>query len=114
MRPATHPDLATRAHAPSALAQASVGAALIVASLGGAALVSLEPRAAREAVAIYPFWWSGRDAIAAAVGAGEIKGVGRFQFIVATASAEPGLVARLRKSGAWIVVEGANILGCKG
>lgn len=81
-------------------------------SLVAAAMVSTRPTDAVRLAAIYPPWWSAERALVAASSAGPIAGSGRLPFIVAVSAAGPGLVERLKSSGALFVIDGSRFSFC--
>jgi hypothetical protein len=80
------------------------GAAMAAASLGALALALWPSDGAGSVVALYPPGWSRATAFAAAADAAESVSLGRAPFVVQAHSGRPGLAARLRQSGAWLVL----------
>jgi|GEM_PF-6942933 len=80
------------------------GVAMAFASIGVLGLALWPSDGAGAVVALYPLDWSRATAFAAAAQAAEGVSLGRAAFVVEARSNRPGLAGRLRRSGAWLVV----------
>jgi hypothetical protein len=67
-------------------------------------VVETAPGSSRAVAAVFPPWWSQARIAAAAASVGRIAAGGGAPFVVALHSDQPGLAARARASGAWLVV----------
>ena len=85
-------------------AQALAIGGAIIASLVAAVAVAAAPVAPDRLAAVFPPWWSRAQLMSAATSAGDIAGVGAAPFILILRSDSPGLEARLRRSGAWLLL----------
>jgi hypothetical protein len=92
----------TRASPGTRIACAFTLAAAAIAPLGVACLCALAPPPAGPVAAVFPPWWSGARAFAAAAAAGPVARIGAFGFIVIAAPAER---SRLRAAGAWLLLD---------
>jgi hypothetical protein len=63
--------------------------------------------------AIFPPWWNGGRALAAATRAGgRIIAVGGLESTFILAGEDPGLAERLRHEGAWLILGAEAAAGC--
>jgi hypothetical protein len=83
-------------------------------SLGGIVAVCSTPLAAdrRSVAAVFPPWWSAARAFEAAGSAGEIARTGAYSSILIVHSTQPALAARLRKAGAFLVLDPMRLARC--
>ncbi|MDO9338834.1 MAG: hypothetical protein Q7T61_20770 [Caulobacter sp.] len=77
---------------------------LAASTLGVIALAAAPARDDRMA-AVYPPWWSAARAAASAAGEGDLQAVGGGPNILIVRSGRPRLAARLRASGALLVID---------
>jgi hypothetical protein len=89
-------------------------AALALFSLVAVAAIELEPAAQGPVAAVFPPWWSGPRAMLAAASAGPVVRLGALPFIVVTLPAAGGGFARLRRQGAWLLLNPQAVGGCGG
>lgn len=74
---------------------------------------ALPPEPDAPVAAIFPPWWGGGQALAAATRAGgRIIAVGGLDSTLILAGEEPGLAARLRREGAWLILDAEAAVGC--
>src|SRR5262245_58531888 len=64
-------------------------------------------------IAVYPPWWSSSRALAAASDAGNVLNGGALPFVYVIQSTQPGLMERLRGSGALVVMSPIGPDGCE-
>ena len=62
--------------------------------------------------AVYPPWWTGPRAIAAASHGGAILRPGAVKFVVVVMPDSQGGNDRLRRAGAWLLLNPAGFIGC--
>lgn len=91
-------------NAARAITQVVTIAAAILASLFVAAAIEAPGSDPSRLAAIFPPWWSGQRAIAAAASAGDILGVGGARFVVILHGDPTDLAGRLRAAGALFTV----------
>ena len=85
----------------------------LVAACGLAILVTLvatvaagaAPRDPSRVAAVFPPWWSSREAVSAAASAGQIAGAGGAPFILILRGEPASLSPRLRAAGAWLLLD---------
>lgn len=85
--------------------------ALLLGSLLVAFGIASRPADHGAVAAVFPPWWSGTDAVRAAVGAGPVIRFGGLPFIVIVMT-ERGGAGRLRRAGAWAVLDPVALGGC--
>ncbi|MDE2197388.1 MAG: hypothetical protein KGJ41_00085 [Rhodospirillales bacterium] len=90
------------ARRPSFLAAGLCLVAIALLPLGVALGAQYAPAATGPVAALFPPWWTARHAFAAAGAAGPVLRLGGLPFIVIVA---PDDRARLRASGAWLLVD---------
>ncbi len=79
---------------------------LLLSLVAAATLVVAGPPVGSSAVAaVFPPWWSAAQAASAAGAAGQIVAGGGVPFVIAIHSDQPGLAARARAQGAWLVLD---------
>lgn len=79
---------------------------LIVASLAA------QPRRPDRMAAVFPPWDSAAAVFAAASRAGAVDAAGGFANVLIVRSDQPGLAARLRKAGAWALIDADLASAC--
>lgn len=77
---------------------------LTLVALGAILFVEAAPTRDDAVVAVFPPWWSSARVVAAAASAGRIVAGGGAPFVVALRSDRPGLAARVRARGAWLLL----------
>jgi hypothetical protein len=77
--------------------------------LGMALAAQTAPAATGPVAAMFPPWWDGARAFAAAGTAGPVIRLGAFPFVVIVAAADR---ARVHASGAWLLLDPALFGGC--
>lgn len=82
-----------------------VGALMAVSSLGILAPALTPPATAAAVVAVYPPGWSRAQALSAASQTGDAVEPGRLNFLAIARSQTPGLPARLKKTGALLILD---------
>jgi hypothetical protein len=85
---------------------------LCLASLTGALALSMQPPAAGPVALIFPPWWGGMRAVAAAARSGAVIRFGARPFIVIVLPDSRAARGRLGQSGAWLVLDPAQVGGC--
>ena len=80
------------------------GVMLMIVAVGAILFVEAAPTRSDAIAAVYPPWWSSARVASAAASAGRIVAGGGAPFVVALKSDHPGLAARLRASGAWLLL----------
>jgi hypothetical protein len=85
---------------------------LCLASLTGALALSMRPPETGPVALIFPPWWGGARAVAAAARSGAVIRFGARSFIVVVLPDSRGPHGRLRQSGAWLVLDPAQVGGC--
>lgn len=88
----------------------AVVALAILASLFAAAAIEAPASDPSRVAAIFPPWWSGPRAIAAAASVGDIVGVGGAPFVVILHGDSETLARRVRAAGALLTLT-SNIAG---
>ena len=63
------------------------------------------PRDPSRVAAVFPPWWSSREAVSAAGSAGQIAGAGGAPFILILRGEPASLSPRLRAAGAWLLLD---------
>jgi hypothetical protein len=88
------------------------GLAITGLAAGGllAALTALPERG--PVAAVFPPWWDGMRAITAASEGGSVLRLGLMNFVVLVAPAEPADRDRLRRAGAWLLLNPRGLIGC--
>jgi hypothetical protein len=61
---------------------------------------------------VFPPWWPGERALAAAAAEAPVAGVARAGFAVAVIADRPGVIGDLRRRGAWFVADGRLFPAC--
>ncbi|HWA64156.1 MAG TPA: hypothetical protein VG939_22500 [Caulobacteraceae bacterium] len=86
--------------------------ALAIAAVSSAAVLTLggRPLDPVTAAGVFPPWWSGGRALAAAGSAGDVLGVGALPFIVVVRA--PHADARLRAAGALFSIDARGAGAC--
>ncbi len=84
-----------------------VNLAGLILVLSNLAIADLE-----DGAAFFPPWWPPARAFEAAGSAGQIGRVGALPTIIIVHSTEPGLSARLRKAGAFLVLNPITLALC--
>jgi hypothetical protein len=77
-----------------------------------AAAQGLAPGGSHRVAAIFPPWWSAKDCLVAAAGAGDILGFGALPFIVAVEADTTTTATTLHGAGAILVVDASPFLSC--
>ncbi len=88
--------------------------ALLIASFVGVAALSLQVHPGREIVAVaFPPWWSAQQTMLAAASADAalVRTTSLSSLLVVRPGDHQGL-ARLRKAGAWLVIDPQAISAC--
>ena len=86
---------------------------VIVATATGGLLAALTAGPASGPVAaVFPPWWDGAHAIAAAATGGPVLRMGLRDFVVLVAPEEPNGRQRLRHAGAWLLIDPSSLAGC--
>ena len=62
--------------------------------------------------AVFPPWWDSAHAFAAAATGGPVLGMGLRGFVVLVAPEEPNGRQRLRRAGAWLLIDPSSLAGC--
>lgn len=83
-------------------------AGLALAAACVAAAIQYQPAQADFATAVFPPWWTSRQAVGAAGSVGDILSVGGFARAVAIRSDIPDLAGRARRAGAILVLSGTT------
>jgi hypothetical protein len=87
--------------------------ALLLASVLLTACLALKPMPDKPVAALFPPWWSAARVMASAAGTnGAIVRFGGFQTVLILAAGGPDLTDRLRRAGAWLVVDPGILGGC--
>ncbi len=84
---------------------------LALLSLAAAAAIELQPPARGPVAAVFPPWWGAARSMLAAASAGPVVRLGALPSIVVALPA-PGGLARLRRAGAWLLLNPAALGGC--
>jgi hypothetical protein len=84
---------------------------LAVGALLVCALFELQPVPGGPVAAVFPLWWNGTRAVLAAAPAGAVIRFGALPSIVILQPL-PGGGARLRRAGAWALLNPAALGGC--
>jgi hypothetical protein len=79
------------------------GAALLALVMAASLFVEAAPAPGGAVAAVFPPWWSQTRVVTAATAAGRIVAGGGAPFVIALKSNQPGLAARARAHGAWLV-----------
>lgn len=86
---------------------------LMLASLCGVTWLTLAPHPGRPILAVFPPWWDRSQTLQALIVAdGSLVGLGNRADILVAAGSGPGLARRLRKAGAWFLLDARNSAGC--
>ena len=88
-------------------------AALCVGVEATAVAAQFAPGDADRLVAIFPPWWNAAESFSAAAEAAPVAGVGAAGFIVGVLAENPGVAARLRGQGAFLVLDGRRYSFCQ-
>lgn len=108
----SHPQIGAPDRARNPRAAVAAILATIFASLAAVVAVAGPSSAAPSMVAVYPLWWNSPSTVAAASSAGPILAAGGAPFVVQVGADRPGLAARLRASGAFILLSPAAAALC--
>ena len=86
---------------------------MIVATATGGLLAALTAGPDSGPVAaIFPPWWDGAHAIAAAATGGPVLAIGLRDFVILVAPDRPNGRQRLRHAGAWLLIDPSSLAGC--
>ncbi len=81
-----------------------VGMLIVMASLPAVGLAAMASPQSPRIAAVYPPWWSNRDAALAAASAGSIASAGAAPFVIVVRRADGQTLGRLRRSGAVLLL----------
>jgi hypothetical protein len=84
----------------------------IVVTLGATVAAGAAPRDPARVAAVFPPWWTAREAASAAASAGQIAGAGGAPFILILRGEPAQLSARLHAAGAWLLLDPAAAGQC--
>lgn len=74
--------------------------------------LAAQPRRADRIAAVFPPWQSPAANFAAAAQAGQVDAAGGFANVLIVRSGRPGLAARLRLAGAWLLLDADLARAC--
>jgi hypothetical protein len=89
----------------SSMSALTLPCGLAVASLLGAGLYNQQPTATGPVAAVFPPWWAGTHSMAAAGQIGAVVRFGAFPFVVVVVPEGENADERLRRAGAWLVLD---------
>ncbi len=75
-------------------------------------IMAIHPNNQTVLAAVFPVWWTAPHSFAAAGSAGDVAAVGAFSFVLIVRSQNPGLAARLRAAGAFLLLDPPGAVGC--
>lgn len=85
---------------------------LMLASFCATAWLTLAPQPDRPMLAVFPPWWERTRTLQALIDAdGSLVGIGAWPDMLVAGSG-PGVARRLRRVGAWLLLDARNSAGC--